>query len=43
VLKRKVEHHELGPDYFDRLEPERLRRYLVRRLQRLGYDVTLLP
>lgn len=43
MLKRNVEYHDLGPDYFDRLEPERLRRYLVRRLQRLGYEVTLSP
>jgi transposase len=43
VLKNKVEYRDLGPDYFDRLEPERLRRYLVKRLQSLGYDVTLSP
>src|SRR5207244_10206793 len=43
VLKHGVEYRELGPDYFDRLEPERLRRYLVKRLQGLGYDVTLSP
>ena len=43
VLKRGVEYRDLGPDYFDRLEPERLRRYLVKRLQGLGYDVTLSP
>jgi transposase len=43
VLKHNVEYHDLGPNYFDRLEPERLRRYLVKRLQRLGYDVTLSP
>lgn len=43
VLKHQVEYRDLGPDYFDRLEPERLRRYLVKRLQRLGYDVTLSP
>jgi transposase len=41
VLKSEVEYEDLGADYFDRLEPERLRRYLVRRLQALGYDVTL--
>jgi transposase len=41
VLKYHVEYQDLGADYFDRLEPERLRRYLVRRLQHLGYDVTL--
>jgi transposase len=43
VLKDKVEYSDLGPDYFDRLEPERLRRYLVKRLEALGYDVTLSP
>jgi transposase len=43
VLKNNVEYRDLGPDYFDRLEPERLRRYLVKRLQNLGYDVTLSP
>ena len=43
VLKSNVEYRDLGPDYFDKLEPERLRRYLVKRLQSLGYDVTLSP
>jgi transposase len=43
VLKNNVEYQDLGPDYFERLEPERLRRHLVRRLQGLGYDVTLAP
>ena len=43
VLKNNVEYQDLGRDYFDRLEPERVRRYLVRRLQALGYDVTLSP
>ena len=41
VLKKGVEYKDLGPDYFDKLEPERLRRYLVKRLQSLGYDVAL--
>jgi transposase len=43
VLKNKVEYADLGPDYFARLEPERMQRYLVKRLQALGYDVTLSP
>jgi hypothetical protein len=38
-----LEYKDLGVDYFDRLEPERLRSYLVKRLQRLGYRVTLTP
>jgi transposase len=43
VLGRKVEYQDLGAAYFDRLEPERMKRYLVKRLQTLGYDVTLMP
>ena len=41
MLKSEVEYRELGVEYLDRLEPERLRRYLVKRLERLGYQVTL--
>jgi transposase len=43
VLKDNKEYQDPGPDYFEKLEPERLRRQLVRRLQGLGYDVTLAP
>jgi transposase len=43
VLKHNKEYQDLGPDYFDRLGPERLRRYLVKRLQTLGFEVTLAP
>jgi hypothetical protein len=32
-----------GPDYFDQLDTERLTRALVRRLERLGHQVTLQP
>lgn len=41
VLKSNVEYKDLGVEYLDRLDPERLRRYLVKRLERLGYQVTL--
>ena len=43
MLRDHKEYHELGPDYFDRLDPQRLQRYLVNRLQSLGYDVALTP
>lgn len=43
VLKNNVEYRDLGPDYFDRLQPQRLKRSLVKRLQTLGYEVTLSP
>src|SRR5205823_5997228 len=39
LLKSPVEYKDLGADYFDRLNPERLRRYLVKRLEALGYEV----
>jgi len=34
-------YHDLGPDWFDRLAPIRLQKYLVKRLEKLGYRVTL--
>jgi transposase len=43
MLKYDVEYKDLGVDYFDKREPERLRTYLVQRLQRLGFRVTLTP
>lgn len=43
VLKDHTEYQDLGRNYFDRLDPERLKRYLVRRLEALGLDVTLTP
>jgi hypothetical protein len=41
MLKSDVEYQDLGVEYFDHLGPERLRRSLVKRLERLGYQVTL--
>jgi transposase len=43
VLKDRATYEDLGADYLDRLEPERLTRQLVRRLERLGHKVTLEP
>jgi hypothetical protein len=43
VLKRGTTYAELGPDFLDRLEPERLTRQLVRRLESMGHKVTLEP
>jgi transposase len=41
VLKRGTSYAELGADFLDRLEPERLTRQLVKRLESLGHKVTL--
>jgi transposase len=42
-LKRGTTYQELGADYLERLEPERLARSLVKRLERLGHKVILQP
>jgi hypothetical protein len=41
LLKKQMNYRELGADYFDRLDADRLARSLVRRLERLGHKVTL--
>ena len=41
MLKRRVPHHDLGADYFDRRNTARLRHHHVRRLPQLGYQVVL--
>lgn len=41
ILRDKVCYRDLGPDYFDRLDPEGLRRRLTKRLEGLGFKVTL--
>ena len=41
LMKRGTHFQELGADYFDRRNPERVRDRLVQRLQKLGYEVTL--
>src|SRR5262249_30844690 len=43
MLKYDVEYQDLGVDYFDKRDPERLRRSLVKRLERLGYPPALSP
>jgi transposase len=43
VLKKGQPYRELGPEYFDQLEPERRTRQLVRQLESLGHKVTLEP
>jgi transposase len=43
VLKRGTTYAELGADFLERLEPVRLTRQLVKRLEALGHKVTLEP
>jgi transposase len=43
MLSRDTEYHDLGADHYQRLNPERLTRNLVKRLESLGHRVTLEP
>ena len=43
MLRANVPYKDLGPDFFDKLKPEQYRRYLVKRLEALGYTVQLKP
>jgi len=40
ILRDGVAYHDLGPDYFDRLQREYLVKYHTKRLQELGFEVT---
>jgi hypothetical protein len=43
LLSEQTTYRELGIDYFDRYRAERLKRSSLAQLQRLGYQVTLVP
>jgi len=43
LLHPDREYQELGATYFDQLDPKRIQRSLVKRLESLGYQVTLTP
>jgi transposase len=43
VLRTGQPYRELGVDYFDRLDSARAERHHVRRLEQLGFTVTLTP
>jgi transposase len=43
ILQDGSEYRESGGDLYDRLHPERTRKRLTRRLQRLGFEVSLRP
>ena len=41
ILRDKTVYVDLGEDYFDTLNPERTARRLARRLEMIGYRITL--
>jgi hypothetical protein len=41
MLRDGVDYQRLGHDYLDKLQPQRLTRCLVKRLESLGHQVTL--
>jgi hypothetical protein len=43
LQKNQRNYVDLGGDYFDRIDSDGLKRYLIRRLEKLGHKVTLVP
>lgn len=43
MLKEGTSYADLGGDFFDRLQPQRLTRYYVKRLEHLRHKVILEP
>jgi transposase len=43
MLRDQVPYQDLGPDYFDHLQAQRLERHYVQRLEALGFQVMLTP
>jgi hypothetical protein len=41
MLKDGTAYQDWGEDYFDKLDRERIERHHIRRLEQLGYTVTL--
>jgi hypothetical protein len=41
--KHATLYRDLGPDYFDRLKGEQTQRYHIKRLEKLGFKVTIEP
>jgi hypothetical protein len=41
MLTDQVPYHDLGGDYFDKLDPDRAKRRAIAQLHRLGYQVEL--
>lgn len=43
ILKDGVEYKELGGDYFERMNEEKTKSYMVKRLLKMGYEVEIKP
>jgi transposase len=43
ILREQCQYHELGADYVERRDAQRIERHHVKRLEQLGYAVTLIP
>jgi transposase len=43
LQKNQRNYEDLGGDYFDRIDSDSLKRYFIRRLEKLGHKVTLAP
>lgn len=43
LVTRQEDYHDLGPNYFDSRHPDTVKRHSIKRLEQLGFAVTLTP
>src|SRR5262249_8639878 len=43
IVAKEIRYHDLGPNYLDNRSKEAIKNSLLRRLQKLGFNVTLEP
>ena len=43
LISRPEKYQDLGADYFDKKQPEKAKKKLIQRLEKLGYQVTVQP
>ncbi|MEA5503761.1 hypothetical protein VB735_11690 [Halotia wernerae UHCC 0503] len=43
LISRQETYKDLGADYFDKQRPESVTKRLIKRLEKLGYQVTVEP
>jgi len=41
MIKRRVPYHELGADYFEKRNSELTAKRLIKRLEKLGYQISI--
>lgn len=43
IIKNRMKYKELGPDHFNKMDKEKVKKNIIKRLEKLGYKVTVEP